>query len=129
MAVDASGPPVRSDVGVMIADAWQGRGVGSALLRALVRRAQTRGATGITMSVLPENRRVLAMISGHWPAAYRDGQPDSVTFCAPITSDDGGRRERGPDDKHRGARSGAHGGLGGTKARAHGRSPAFLAVP
>lgn len=84
IAVDTVGPPVLADIGVVVADAWQGRGVGSALLRALIARARVRGATGLTMSVLPENRRVLAMIAGHWPTANLRVQPDSVTFSAPI---------------------------------------------
>ncbi len=84
--VEDPGSPVLADVGVVVADAWQGRGVGSALLRTLVTRAGGRGAAGITMSVLPENRRVLAMISDHWPAASMLAQRDSLTFRAPIRS-------------------------------------------
>ncbi len=61
--VEDPGSPVLADVGVVVADAWQGRGVGSALLRTLVTRAGGRGAAGITMSVLPENRRVLANLA------------------------------------------------------------------
>src|SRR5439155_1365870 len=58
-----------TDVGVVVADAWQRRGVGAALMRALIARAQARGVTALAMDVLPGNRRVLAMILGHWPDA------------------------------------------------------------
>jgi ribosomal protein S18 acetylase RimI-like enzyme len=58
-----------TDIGVVVADAWQGRGLGSALVRALVAGAQARGVTWMAMDVLHANPRVLAMIKGHWPAA------------------------------------------------------------
>ena len=56
-----------TDIGVVVADAWQGQGVGSALVRALVSRAQARGVTSLSMDVLPGNHRVLAMIAGTGP--------------------------------------------------------------
>src|ERR1700722_13641228 len=42
MAVDASGPcgARTTDIGVVVADAWQGQGVGSALMRTLIAGAQ-----------------------------------------------------------------------------------------
>ena len=58
-----------TDIGVVVADAWQGRGVGSALVRALVARAQARGVTSLTMEVLYANHQVLSMIQRRWPAA------------------------------------------------------------
>ena len=71
MAADRAEPRGSSvtDIGVVVADAWRGRGLGSALVRALVTGAQTRGVTSLAMDVLHANRRVLAMITGHWPAA------------------------------------------------------------
>ncbi|MBV9206107.1 MAG: GNAT family N-acetyltransferase [Actinobacteria bacterium] len=79
MAVDPQ-QPAATDVGVVVADAWQGQGVGSALIRALVARAQARGVTSIAMDVLHVNRRVLAMIGAHWPAADIGGSPDYLTI-------------------------------------------------
>jgi len=72
------GSTVLTEIGVVVADQWQGRGVGSALVRALIAAAQARGATVLTMDVLPTNRRVLAMIGSHWPAASMDQSADSV---------------------------------------------------
>lgn len=65
------GPPAPAvtDIGVVVADAWQGRGVGSALVSALVIRAQARGVTSMTMDVLHANHRALSMIERRWPAA------------------------------------------------------------
>ncbi len=69
-----------TDIGVVVADAWQGGGIGSALLRALVTRAQARGVTAMAMDVLPGNHQVLAMIARHWPTARTDHAPDYVTI-------------------------------------------------
>jgi GNAT superfamily N-acetyltransferase len=72
------GRTVLTEIGVVVADEWQGRGVGSALVRALIAAAQARGATILSMDVLPTNRRVLAMIGSHWPTASMDQSADSV---------------------------------------------------
>jgi ribosomal protein S18 acetylase RimI-like enzyme len=71
MAGDRTGPggTRQTEIGVVVADAHRGRGVGSALVRQLVARAQIRGATALVMEVLAENRQVLNMISDHWPVA------------------------------------------------------------
>ena len=73
-----------TDVGVVVADAWQRRGVGAALMRALVTRAQARGVTSLAMDVLPGNRQVLAMVIGHWPDAAIDHSPDSLDIRIPL---------------------------------------------
>jgi GNAT superfamily N-acetyltransferase len=73
-----------TDIGVVVADAWQGRGVGSALTRALITRARARGVASATMDVLPGNRQVLAMIAAHWPGASVTRSPDSTTICCPL---------------------------------------------
>jgi GNAT superfamily N-acetyltransferase len=46
-----------TEIGVVVTDAWQRRGVGTALMRALIIRAQARGVTSLAMDVLPSNRR------------------------------------------------------------------------
>ncbi len=81
MAVDAAetGGIRRADIGVVVADAWQGRGIGSALVRALTGRAVARGVTALAMDVLAENRRVLAMIARRWPEAHHARAGTSVT--------------------------------------------------
>src|SRR6266700_7503757 len=73
-----------TDVGVVVADAWQRRGVGAALMRALIARAQARGVTSLAMDVLPGNRRVLAMIAGHWPEAAIGRSADGVDIRIPL---------------------------------------------
>jgi ribosomal protein S18 acetylase RimI-like enzyme len=75
IAVDQGSPagPRMTDIGVVIADAWQGHGVGSALTRTLITAAEARGVTCVAMDVLHDNRQVLAMIARRWPDA-RTGQ-------------------------------------------------------
>jgi Acetyltransferase (GNAT) family len=72
----------------VVADAWQGRGLGSALVRALVAGAQARGVTSLGMDVLHANPRALAMIKSHWPAAGRDVSRDCVTIRIPLPRDE-----------------------------------------
>jgi GNAT superfamily N-acetyltransferase len=82
MAVDRAGPRGSrvTDIGVVVDDAWQGRGVGAALMRAIVTGAQARGVTVLEMDVLDGNHRVLAMVTGHWPAARVDHTPDGLAI-------------------------------------------------
>jgi GNAT superfamily N-acetyltransferase len=86
MASDRDGPrgAWMTDIGVVVADAWQGQGVGSALVRALITSAQARGVTSVAMDVLPGNRRALAMIKGHWPAARAGHTRDYDTICVQL---------------------------------------------
>ena len=80
------GPGRATDVGVVVADAWQSRGVGAALTRALISRALARGVTALTMDVLPGNRQVLAMILAHWPDAAIGHSPDGLDIRIPLPS-------------------------------------------
>jgi GNAT superfamily N-acetyltransferase len=81
MAADSLSPEgcLVSDIGVVVADGWQNRGIGSQILDRLVARAAARGVSVLVMDVLPENKQMLAMISRRWAdAGYRFGG-DSVT--------------------------------------------------
>ncbi len=69
-----------TEIGVVVADAWQGQGVGSALVRALISGAQSRGVTSLSMDVLPENHQVLDMITAHWGAVRTHRDADCVTL-------------------------------------------------
>ncbi len=82
MAADRDGPRGTrvTDVGVVVSDAWQGRGVGAALMRALVTGAEARGVTVLEMDVLDVNHPVLAMITDHWPTARVGHTPDCVSI-------------------------------------------------
>ena len=84
-----------TDVGVVVADAWQRHGVGAALMRALVARAQARGVTSLAMDVLPGNRRVLAMVLGALAGCHRRARPGSLDIRIPLPPDQPRRRGRG----------------------------------
>jgi GNAT superfamily N-acetyltransferase len=85
MASDATGPGgTVTEIGVVVTDACQGQGVGSALVRTLTARAQARGIATLTMEVLAENRQVLAMITDHWPAAQHDLSGAYATIRVPL---------------------------------------------
>jgi len=85
MAVDRTEPKDSrgtrvTDIGVVVDDAWQGRGVGAALMRAIVTGAQARGVIVLEMDVLDSNHQVLAMVTGHWPAARVERTPDGLAI-------------------------------------------------
>lgn len=56
--------PDTADVAVTVVDAWQNRGLGSALLRRLGERAVEIGVAFFSAEILAENRAVFAMLSG-----------------------------------------------------------------
>jgi GNAT superfamily N-acetyltransferase len=89
LAADVSGPCgiAATDIGVVVADAWQHQGLGSALVRALITGAQVRGSTSVTMDVMHGNDRALAMIRGHWPAARTRRSRDCNTLCIQLVDD------------------------------------------
>ena len=86
MAVDQAGPGRGStaDVGVVVADAWQGRGIGSALLRALIGRARARGVAWLTMDVQHGNTLVRGIIVRRWATARPGYSSDCLTFRVPL---------------------------------------------
>jgi GNAT superfamily N-acetyltransferase len=81
MAVDATEPDGRrvSDIGLVVTDRWQNRGIGSQMLGQVIARAAGRGVSGLVMEVLPENRQMLAMITNRWGDAGYEFGGGSVT--------------------------------------------------
>ena len=98
MAADSTGPDGGrvTDIGLVVTDGWQHRGVGSDLFGRVVARAAARGVRGLEMDVLPENRPMLAMISRRWADASYEYGGGSVTVRVPLAdgapaSEGGGR--------------------------------------
>ncbi|HEX4110738.1 MAG TPA: GNAT family N-acetyltransferase [Solirubrobacteraceae bacterium] len=52
-----------AEVAIAVGDAWQGRGVGSALIEQLLERAEQEGVPQLTASVLADNTRSLRMLA------------------------------------------------------------------
>ena len=76
--------PGRAEMAFMVVDAWQGRGVGSMLMRHLVDIARETGLKELTAEVLPENTSMLKFFGrfGFRSAARRDPQTVLVA-CFP----------------------------------------------
>lgn len=68
--------PTSADIAVEVVDRWQGRGVGSALLRRIARRAREEGVSSFHGTVLTSNRAMLATIdalAAPWRTTSREG--------------------------------------------------------
>jgi GNAT superfamily N-acetyltransferase len=59
--------PDRAEVAYEVVDSWQGRGVGTRLVGALVGAARSRGLEELHATVLPENAASLAVLRRHLP--------------------------------------------------------------
>jgi ribosomal protein S18 acetylase RimI-like enzyme len=81
MAADSASPgQLATDIGLVIADAWQQQGLGTMLLDELVRRAAGRGVTQLVLDVLPANDRMLGIIERRWPGAPRERTRDAIVI-------------------------------------------------
>ncbi len=86
MAADTPGSGVlASNIGLVVADQWQQRGLGTLLLRTLVSRASRRGAGSLVLDVLPANNRMLGIIARRWPDAPRQLTRDAIIITPVIT--------------------------------------------
>jgi RimJ/RimL family protein N-acetyltransferase len=68
--------PGRAEMAFVVIDTWQGRGLGSILMRHLVKFANEAGLQELTAEVLPENAAMRKVFEkfGFRPAARRDPQ-------------------------------------------------------
>ena len=69
-----------AEVAVAVADSWQGRGVGTALLGRLAERARAEGVGRFTAEVLAENRPMLELIDAIGEAHVVDRDQGSVAI-------------------------------------------------
>jgi acetyltransferase len=54
--------PLQGEFAIVVADAWQRRGVGTRLMRRLIDAAQARGLKSLYGEVLPANNKMLALM-------------------------------------------------------------------
>ena len=68
--------PGRAEMAFVVIDAWQGRGVGSVLMRHLIKIANEAGLKELTAEVLPENKAMIKVFGkfGFSPAPSQDPQ-------------------------------------------------------
>src|SRR5213595_3619615 len=67
-----------ADIGLVVADAWQGLGLGSLLLEEILRAGEQRGIHQFSADVLTDNRRALRLLARH-TAITRRTASDGVT--------------------------------------------------
>ena len=94
MAADALGADgcLETNIGLVIGDEWQGRGLGTTLLDMLVRRAERRGVRALVLDVLPANDRMRGIIARRWPDAPAERTRDALVIRPPIGPADAGYR-------------------------------------
>jgi GNAT superfamily N-acetyltransferase len=92
MAADVRGAAghLETNIGLVIADEWQQRGLGSALLTELVRRAARRDVHALVLDVLPENAPMRRIIRRRWPDAAVERTRDALIFRPVIGPADAG---------------------------------------
>jgi RimJ/RimL family protein N-acetyltransferase len=82
--------PTSAEFAIVVADAWQRRGVGYQLLRALVRRARDEDIGTLTADVLTENPALLALLRHFGPVRTQvDGPTTTATLHLPVDATDG----------------------------------------
>src|SRR3989449_10167190 len=63
-----------ADIGLVVADAWQGLGLGSLLLQEILHAGEQRGIHEFSAEVLTDNRRALSLFARHTTHAADGGQ-------------------------------------------------------
>jgi GNAT superfamily N-acetyltransferase len=81
-----------AEAAVVVVDAWQGRGIGKRLLRALASAALARGIVRLRGDVLPDKRPMLELLSRHAPALSRADAGELVDVEVRLDGSDDGRR-------------------------------------
>jgi GNAT superfamily N-acetyltransferase len=74
-----------TNIGLVVADRWQGQGLGTLLLSTLIGRASRRGVSSLVLDVLPYNDRMLGIIARRWPDAPRQRTRDAIVISPAIT--------------------------------------------
>jgi GNAT superfamily N-acetyltransferase len=74
------------ELGVVVTDAWQQRGIGRWLIQAALAEAAVAGATAVHLDVHVDNRRVVGMLRRSLPDALVTREAEMLTYRAPMTS-------------------------------------------
>ena len=82
--VVVAGEPPTAEIAVTVADAWQGRGVGSALLRRLAARARDNGIVRFSGLILAENEPMLRLMAALGPVVSRTTQRGTIELVVEL---------------------------------------------
>ncbi len=86
MYARSSGERGEAEIGIVIEDAWQAKGIGKLLLSRLAAEAQRRGIAAFTGEVLGDNRRALGFFSAALPAAKFTARGGAYHIFVPLGS-------------------------------------------
>lgn len=70
--------PGRAEMAFVVIDAWQGRGVGSILMRHLIKMASNAGLRELTAEVLPENAAMIKVFGKFGFTSTRHTDPQTL---------------------------------------------------
>ncbi|WP_433325365.1 N-acetyltransferase family protein [Spirillospora sp. CA-294931] len=82
--------PRTAELGLLVADAWQGRGIGRAVCELLLASATTAGYARVMAHVVAENRRVVAFAAGLGARPTASGDPCVVSMVFELDAHGGG---------------------------------------
>ncbi len=74
----------RAEIGILITDAWQSRGLGRAVVARLRAEATRRALTGFTATVLGDNRRAMRLLNRAFPAMRASWSSGQCTLDLPF---------------------------------------------
>lgn len=74
------------ELGVVVTDRWQQRGIGRWLVQSALAEAAVAGASRVRLDVHVENHRVIATLRRTLPAALVAREGELLTFRAPLSA-------------------------------------------
>ena len=83
-----------AEIGILLTDAWQSRGLGQAVVARLQAEATRRALTGFTATVLGENRRALRLLRRAFPTMHATWSFGQYTLDMPFETAPTTTRER-----------------------------------
>ena len=85
--VRLEGRPEVAEAAVTVADAWQGRGLGTLLLELLAGRAREEGVTHFTALMLAENTEMMELLERLGPVRVVDREIGTVEVESPLRAE------------------------------------------
>ena len=81
----ASGQPQAAEFGIVIADAWQGQGLGHALFERMVRAARAAGYRELVGTTFADNRDMVALARAHgFQVTHEEGERGQRRLTLPL---------------------------------------------